>query len=121
MLWSDTSIQKKENYKWDYQTVGTRKFINENYEIIDNVTKEIDEQRIKTIEQHSFLALEDFKAAHCSSCPSEGCNSYYFNAIAGSVCNEEDACVMHEDEINGLQIESNGEAMEENDVINESS
>lgn len=94
MLWSDTSIQKKENYKWDYQTVGTRKFINKDYEIISDVTKELDEERIRAIERYSFLSLDDFKAAHCSSCPEEGCSGYYFNAIAGSVCNEnEESCV----------------------------
>merc|ERR1712130_157013 len=26
MLWSESSMSKKENYKWDYQTVGKRKF-----------------------------------------------------------------------------------------------
>ncbi len=94
MLWSDTSIQKKESYKWDYQTVGTRKFINEDYEIISDVTKELDEERIRAIERYSFLSLDDFKAAHCSSCPEEGCSGYYFNAIAGCVCNEnEEFCV----------------------------
>lgn len=97
MLWSDTSIQKKENYKWDYQTVGTRKFITENNEIIDDVTKELDEERIKEIEKYSFLSLDEFKASHCSSCASECCNGYYFNALAGSVCNE-DECSMDDDE-----------------------
>jgi hypothetical protein len=94
MLWSDTSIQKKENYKWDYQTVGTRKYITKDYEIISDVTKELDEERIRAIERYSFLSLDDFKAAHCSSCPEEGCSGYYFNAIAGSVCDEnEESCV----------------------------
>lgn len=93
MLWSDTSIQKKEKYKWDYQTVGTRKFITENYDIVDDVTKELDEKRIKAIEKYSFLSINDFKAAHCSSCAAEGCNGYYFNAIAKSVCNEDECSI----------------------------
>ena len=90
MLWSDVSIHKKENYKWDYQTVGTRKYINENYEIINDVTKELDEQRIKEIEKFSFLSIDEFKAAHCSSCPSDDCTGYYFNAIAGAICEDEE-------------------------------
>ena len=98
MLWSESSIQKKENYKWDYQTVGRRKFITKDYEIIDDVTMELDEERIKIIEKSSFLALDEFKAAHCSSCPTEGCNGYYFNAIAGDVCSDEDGCDVPGDE-----------------------
>ena len=90
MLWSDTSIHQKENYKWDYQTVGRRKYINENYEIIDDVTRELDEQRIKEIEKFSFLSIDEFKAAHCSSCPGDDCTGYYFNAIAGGVCEDEE-------------------------------
>lgn len=113
MLWSDTSMQKKENYKWDYQTVGTRKFINEHYEIINEVTKELDEERIKNIEQYSFLTLEDFKSAHCSSCPADGCNGYYFNAIAGGVCFSEN------DEIddNNHEIQMKVETKQTNNLI----
>lgn len=93
MLWSDTSVKEKTNYKWDYQTVGKRKFINENNIIIDNVTKELGEERIKEIENYSFLSVDEFKAAHCSSCPVDGCNGcngYYFTAIATNVCDEDE-------------------------------
>jgi hypothetical protein len=86
MLWSGTSIQKKESYKWDYQTVGTRKFVTQNFDIVDEVTRELDEERIKTIEKSTFLSVGEFKSAHCSSCPGEGCNGYYFNAIAKNIC-----------------------------------
>ncbi len=89
MLWSDTSIHKKESYKWDYQTVGKRKFITEEYEIVEDVTKELDEERIRKIEEtfSYFLNFDEFKAAHCSSCPAgEDCTGYYFNAVAGSIC-----------------------------------
>jgi len=95
MLWTDTSLNKKDKYKWDYQTVGKRKFITKDYDIIDEVTKELDEKRIQEIEKFSFLSLDEFKSAHCSSCASEGCNGYYFHAIAGEVC-AEDECTIDE-------------------------
>ena len=109
MLWSESSMSKKENYKWDYQTVGKRKFINEDYEIIDDVTMELDEERIKIIEKSSILALDEFKAAHCSSCPTEGCNGFYFNAIAGNVCDDEGCDVLDNGE---CDMDQDNKAME---------
>ncbi len=103
MLWSDTSIHKKENYKWDYQTVGKRKFINEKNEIVEEITKELDEQRIKEIEKFSFLSIDEFKAAHCSSCPGDDCQGFYFNAVAAGVCEEEE-CATPEQELNGGSV-----------------
>ncbi len=109
MLWTESSINKKENYKWDYQTVGRRKFITEDYDIVDEVTKELDERRIQEIEKYSFLSLDEFKSAHCSSCASEGCNGYYFHAIAGEVCSE-DECT-----IDGMEVEAEEQEQEQED------
>ena len=64
--------------------------VGQKYEIIDDVTKELDEQRIKEIEKFSFLSIDEFKAAHCSSCPGDDCTGYYFNAVARGVCEEEE-------------------------------
>ena len=87
MLWSETSAKKKEKYKWDYQTVGERRYINERGETVTPVTAELDQERIRTIEGRTFLSLEDFRSAHCSSCMDEGCAGNYFMAVAGDVCN----------------------------------
>jgi len=87
MLWSEKSSNKKHNYKWNYQTVGKRKFIDESAKISDeDVTKELDSRRIRDIEKGTFLSLADFRAAHCSSCADEGCSGYYFKAVADVSC-----------------------------------
>lgn len=88
VLWSEASSSKKSSYKWDYQTLGKRKYINEAGEIITDVTKELDVERIKEIEQKSILSLDEFKEAHCSGCKSEGCGGTYFAAIAGTICDD---------------------------------
>lgn len=87
MLWSEASSKKKEKYKWDYQTVGRRKFIDEFGMIVDDITRQLDEKRIDDIQKAKYLSLEEFRASHCSSCPDDGCYGYYFKAVAGSVCN----------------------------------
>ena len=53
-----------------------------------NVTKELDDQRIKDIEQKTLLSLREFAAAHCLTCPRmDGlCKGGYFAALAGEVC-----------------------------------
>ena len=86
VLWSETSASQKDKYVWDYQTLGQRKYINEEGEIIDDVTSELDAMRIKEIEEKSILSLDEFKQAHCSGCASEGCGGNYFTAIAPHVC-----------------------------------
>jgi len=86
MLWSEASSNKKNSYKWDYQTVGKRKFINEYGQVLEDVTKELDAQRIRDIEKRTFLSLDDFRAAHCSFCPDDGCYGYYFKAVAEGTC-----------------------------------
>lgn len=91
ILWSEKSSNKKNTYKWDYQTVGKRKYINKFAEIIDDdMTKELDDQRIRDIEKSARLSMADFTAAHCSSCPDEGCNGYYFKAVNEEGC---DMCI----------------------------
>merc|ERR1711971_741474 len=93
ILWSEKSSNQKNKYKWDYQTVGKRKYINKFAEIIeDDVTTELDNQRIRDIEKSARLNLDDFTAAHCASCPDNGCNGYYFKAVSGGSCDmcEED-------------------------------
>ena len=87
MLWSEKSSNKKNNYKWDYQTVGKRKFIDEFAKIsADDVTRDLDSRRIRDIEKGKFWGLADFRAAHCSSCADEGCYGYYFRAVGESGC-----------------------------------
>lgn len=86
VLWSETSSSKKEKYLWDYQTLGQRKFITEDGSIVDDVTRELDAQRIRDIEEKSILSLDEFKQAHCSGCASEGCDGLYFAAVADGVC-----------------------------------
>lgn len=90
MLWSETSVRKKDKYVWDYQTVGERKYISSDYEIIDSITKDLDNQRIRDIEEKTVLSLSEFKAAHCSSCAEEGCRGSYFQTVAYDVC---DMCI----------------------------
>lgn len=87
LLWSKTSSSKKDKFKWDYQTLGNRKYINREGEIISDVTRELDAQRINEIEEKTILSLDAFKKAHCSGCVSEGCGGNYFDAIAGGICN----------------------------------
>jgi len=107
MLWSESSISKKEKFKWDYQTVGQRKFITESGLIIENVTKELDDARIQQIESSSSLSLDEFKASHCISCSAEACNGYYFAAIANNLCNEEECDVPSEDYLDSSTLSYN--------------
>lgn len=87
LLWSEKSSDKKNKYKWDYQTVGKRKFIDEFSNIGKmDVTKELDSRRIRDIENQPVLSLADFRAAHCSSCAHEGCYGYYFKAVGENSC-----------------------------------
>ena len=57
---------------------------------LEVVTKALDEERIEEIEKYSFLSVDEFKSSHCSSCPVDGCNGYYFTAIAKNVWNEDE-------------------------------
>jgi len=87
ILWSEKSSDKKDKYKWDYQTVGKRKYIDKFSQILDDdVTRELDIQRISDIEKSARLSLADFTAAHCSFCRDEGCNGYYFKAVSEGSC-----------------------------------
>mmetsp|Transcript_3148 Transcript_3148/g.5851 ORF Transcript_3148/g.5851 Transcript_3148/m.5851 type:complete len:439 (+) Transcript_3148:306-1622(+) len=88
VLWSETSSPKKDNYKWDYQTLGNRKYINENGEIIEDVTRELDKKRIADIEENTIFSWDEFIQSHCSGCPSDNCGGKYFTAIAASICDE---------------------------------
>lgn len=96
MLWSEKSSNKKNNYKWDYQTVGKRRFIDEFAKVsVNDVTRELDDQRIRDIEKGTYLSMADFRAAHCSSCADKGCHGYYFKAVGESscvICEDDDDC-----------------------------
>merc|ERR1711957_823105 len=60
ILWSEKSSDKKDKYKWDYQTVGKRKYIDKFSQILDDdVTRELDIQRISDIEKSARLSLAD--------------------------------------------------------------
>lgn len=89
VLWSEASSPKKDNYKWDYQTLGNRRYIDENGEIINDVTRDLDKKRITDIEQNTnFSSWDEFNQAHCSGCLSDNCGGKYVNAIAASICDE---------------------------------
>lgn len=94
MLWSEKSSNMQDKYKWDYQTVGRRKFIDEFSNINEmDVTQELDSQRLGDIGNQSVIDLADFRAAHCTSCAGEGCYGYYFKAVAEencALCEEDD-------------------------------
>lgn len=105
MLWPGTTnkIQKDrvKKYSWDYQPVGKRVYINENAQIITNVTKELDDARIKDLERKTLLQIQQFAAAHCAGCPSVDeeesddeiatCNGFFFKALAYEVCKTENS------------------------------
>ena len=93
VLWSETSLSKKDNYKWDYQTLGNRKYINEQGEIIHEVTKELDKLRIAEIEEKTTVSWVELTQSHCSGCLSDGCGGRYFSAVASDVCS---LCVQDE-------------------------
>ena len=59
-----------------------------NITILGNVTKELDDRRIKDIEEKTLLSLREFAAAHCLTCPREegNCKGGYFSAVAQEVC-----------------------------------
>jgi hypothetical protein len=80
--------EQPKEYRWDYQPVGTRRYIDGNITIVNNVTREVDDQRVKDIEQKTLLSLREFAAAHCLTCPRmDGkCKGGYFAAVAGEVC-----------------------------------
>jgi len=88
IMWSEEQKKKKGGYVWDYQPVGSRRFINENGQIKSKVTQELDNERIQDIEKKTFLSLGKFRAAHCSSCPddTETCDGGYFRGIAPEIC-----------------------------------
>ena len=78
-----------KNYFWKYQPIGQRRFINGNGDIVQNVTSEIDTQRIRDIEDKTLLKFSEFRKAHCSACPDEdggSCSGGYFLAIAPEIC-----------------------------------
>lgn len=89
VLWNDTATQEaNKDYIWDYQPVGTRRYIDANITILANVTKGLDEQRIKDIERKTLLSLREFAAAHCLACPGTdgNCRGGYVSAVAQEVC-----------------------------------
>jgi hypothetical protein len=104
LLWSETTVGKKDKYKWDYESVGTRKYIDENAEIMD-VNNELDSIRIRDIEEKTILSFKRFLSAHCSSCPGEDdnidentgksskteCDGLYFAGVATDIC---DICAL---------------------------
>ena len=88
MLWNETAISEAKEYRWDYQPVGKRRYICGNIIIMGSVTKELDDQLIRDIEQKTLLSLRDFAAAHCLTCPRMAgrFKGGYFAAVAGEVC-----------------------------------
>jgi len=88
-LWSSKQKSKQnKNMKWDYQAVGKRFYINEHNTIQSKVSKDLDDQRIRDIEDKTLLSVSKFVAAHCSACNSDGCDGGYFNAVANEVCED---------------------------------
>jgi len=86
-LWP--SKQKLNKIEWDYQPVGKRFYIDEHSKIHSKVTKDLDDRRIRDIEDKTLLSVSKFVAAHCSACDNDdGCDGGYFNAIANEVCED---------------------------------
>ena len=87
-LWP-SKHKRKINMEWDYQPVGKRFYIDENNNIHSKVTKDLDDQRIRDIEDKTLLSVSKFVAAHCSACNNgDGCDGGYFDAIANEVCED---------------------------------
>ena len=96
ILWSETTSQRKDKFAWDYETVGERKYIDEDADICE-VSSELDDVRIKDIEDKTFLSLKKFRSAHCSACPAEDspdgsmkseCDGLYFASVAPEICEQ---------------------------------
>merc|ERR1712228_30282 len=88
LLWSNPPPSMKKNYLWDYQPVGKRRYIDENGTIQTDITKKLDDERIRDIEKETLLSFKKFAAAHCGGCPSpveEGgggnCDGRYFKSV----------------------------------------
>jgi hypothetical protein len=86
MMWSETTPKSKRTANWDYQSVGHRRFIDKDGTLKTELSPELDVQRIIDIENKTILSFSAFRAAHCSSCPSDSCSGGYFSAIAPEVC-----------------------------------
>lgn len=82
-LWSETSLPMKDKFVWDYQTVGQRKFIDEDNIIVDEVTDILDAQRINAIDKSTFTFIDEFREAQ-ACLTSEGLGKY-FEAIADCI------------------------------------
>ena len=78
--------------------MGERKYIDEDADIFE-VSNELDDVRIKDIEDKTFLSLKKFRSAHCSACPAEDsadgtesrkseCDGLYFASVAPEICDQ---------------------------------
>lgn len=83
-MWSN--FTNKQNYRWDYQPLGRRRYVERNGTILLDVTSALDQQRIRDIESKTLLKIGEFRSAHCSGCPSDTCSGGYFRAVAPEVC-----------------------------------
>lgn len=68
--------------------MGYRRFIDEFHKFHDDVTQEMDRQRIRDIETKGHLTMDSFHRAHCSACadPDANCSGGYFCAVAPEIC-----------------------------------
>mmetsp|Transcript_9180 Transcript_9180/g.27618 ORF Transcript_9180/g.27618 Transcript_9180/m.27618 type:complete len:108 (-) Transcript_9180:277-600(-) len=80
MLWPDKRTRRRD-YIWGYQPIGKRCYIDEGRKIVTEVTRELDDFRIKEFEEATFLRFDVFVEAHRSDCLGG-----YFQAIAPEVC-----------------------------------
>ena len=78
--------QQRKNYFWEYATVGQRRYIDAEGQIISEISRTLDAQRIREIEANTLLQLSEFRKAHCSACPSSSCQGGYFRALAPEIC-----------------------------------
>lgn len=86
IMWSDEERSQSRGYRWEYEPLGVRKYIDKKNGIVVPVTEEIDDARIREIEELTIISFAKFRAAHCSSCPGESCDGRYFKAVATTVC-----------------------------------
>lgn len=96
-LWSETSLPMKDKFVWDYQTVGQRKFIDEDNIIVDEVTDILDAQRINAIDKNTFSLIDEFREAQ-ACLTSEGLGKY-FEAIADCIEDDDDEDYSDDEEV----------------------
>lgn len=95
MLWSDQSKRAKEKHKgyaWDFQTIGSRRYIDQGGQVVTLAEGggtegyPSDDDRIRDFERYTILGVRQFRSAHCPSCAGDACDGIYMRALAKEIC-----------------------------------